>query len=103
MLSNAAHRGIEIEHRFWGLTGADWLSGFFSRQYKEPIGSDSENRLPRRLNPDRPILGWSTRPMSVRLSRFISHSMGLDLLYAGTGAFWVGAAIFFIAIFFLRR
>lgn len=91
LFTNLAHRGIDIEHRYWGLTeGEDWYAGFFSRQYKEPPpGEPEEGGLSRRKKPDRPSLAWAKKPMPTSLSRFISHSMGFDLLYAGCGVFWL--------------
>ncbi|OOO01903.1 MAG: hypothetical protein USCGTAYLOR_01915 [Chromatiales bacterium USCg_Taylor] len=90
LFTNVAHRGIDIEHRCWGLVDGDWYAGFFSRQYKEPPAADPNGpeELHRRSEPDRPRLAWASKPMSIRLSRFISHSMGLDLLYAGGLLFW---------------
>jgi hypothetical protein len=91
LFENLAHRGIEIEHRYWGLMGDDWMSGFFSRQYKEPPNHslNGTSELPRRANPDRPVLGWSKRPLSAKCSRHISHRLGLDLLYIGGLTFWL--------------
>ena len=95
LFTNLAHRGIDIEHRYWGLTeGEDWYCGFFSRQYKEPPqGELDKDGLSRRKKPDRPTLGWAKKPMRESLSRFISHSLGLDLLYAGCGIFWLIALV----------
>jgi len=92
LFTNVVHRGIDIEHRYWGLTGDEWYNGFFSRQYKEPPAADAEKpgELHRRKEPDRPHLAWASKPMSTRLSRFISHSMGFDLLYVGGLVFWTG-------------
>lgn len=42
LYTNLAHRGIDIEHRRWGLVGREWYAGFFSRQYKEPPSETSE-------------------------------------------------------------
>ncbi len=98
LFENIAHRAIEIEHRHWGLTGRDWYAGLFSRQYKlPPPTTPISDDLPRRREPDRPRLGWSQTPMSVRMSRFISHSLGLDLLYAGSGVFWI--ALLLVSVF----
>lgn len=90
LFTNLAHRGIQIEHDYWHLKGDHWYDGFFSRMYKEPPGFDPDapQQLPRRIGPDRPRIAWSARPMSVRLSKFVSHSMGLDLLYGGGMVFW---------------
>lgn len=102
LFTNLAHRGIEIEHEHFGLVGDDWLKGFFSRQYKEPPGhnyQDPTHVIQRRLIPDRPVLGWAKRPMSERLARFISHSLGLDLLYAGGLVFWYSALL--VSLWFL--
>jgi hypothetical protein len=95
LFTNVAHRGIDIEHRYWGLVGDEWMNGFFSRLYKEPPGADANNSgaLDRRSDPDRPRLAWASKPMSIRSSRFISHSMGLDLLYAGGLVFWGGLLV----------
>lgn len=93
IFSNIVHRGIEIEHEVWNLVDENWYTGFFSRQYKEPPNWNHTDPLPRRLDPDRPTLGWGLRPMSPKLSRLINHSMGLDLLYAGSSFFWLGTLI----------
>ncbi|MBM3212678.1 hypothetical protein FJZ33_10685 [Candidatus Poribacteria bacterium] len=90
LYNNVAHRGIEIEHRYWGLTGKEWYSGFFSRQYKEPPTLDDKaEEIPPRPEPDRPRLGWAKKPLPLFISKRISHSMGLYLLYAGSGVFWI--------------
>jgi len=92
LFTNIAHRGIEIERQYWQLDGENLMSGFFSRQYKLPanIASIESSAAPRRAIPDRPVLGWrSGRPLSTKLSRYISHSMGLDLLYVGGLTFWL--------------
>jgi hypothetical protein len=92
LFTNVAHRAIEIEHEQWGLTGQHLNRGLFGRQYKEPPGTSAEGpggeHLHRRQDPDRPRLGWARRPLPTWVSRRISHSMGLDLLYAGVGVFW---------------
>lgn len=95
LFTNLAHRGIDIEHRYWGLVNEEWFNGFFSRQYKEPPGADANRpgELDRRREPDRPRIAWTSKPMSIRLSRFISYSMGLDLLYAGGLIFWGGLLV----------
>jgi len=93
LFTNIAHRGIEIERRYWGLTEKELQSGFFSRQHKTPLKHDEEKATQayRRANPDRPYLGWSNKPLSTKISRFISHSLGLDLLYLGGLIFWYAA------------
>ena len=92
LFTNIAHRGIEIEHKYWGLTDieTEWFNGFFSRMYKEPPNSNhgSNGELDRRKEPDRPRFAWSRKPLSVQLSKYISHSMGLDLLFLGGIVFW---------------
>ena len=91
LANNICKRGIDIEHKYWGLTNSDdWYSGFFSRQYREPPESELEGcGLSRRKAPDRPTLGWANKPISEKLSRFVSHSMGVDLLFGGCGVFWL--------------
>ena len=95
LYKNLGRRGVAIEHRYWGLTGKELCEGFFSRQYKEPPECDSHETeaAPQRPEPDRPHLSWSGKPMSARLSRFVSHSAGLDLLYVGGIVFWSGSVI----------
>lgn len=98
LFSNIAYRGVDIEHNHWKLVEEKWYDGFFSRQYKEPPNYEQDNEaLARRLEPDRPRFGWSKKPISITLSKYISHSMGLDLLYAGSGAFWL--VLFIISVF----
>ncbi len=90
LLTNVAHRGIDIEHQYWDLVNNKWYDGFFSRQYKEPPKHDYENdKAARYMEPDRPIFGWFKKPISHKFAKYISHSMGLDLLYAGSGVFWL--------------
>ena len=95
LFTNIAHRGIEIERNHWKLDGANAMSGFFSRQLKV-LPSPTSNHV---TSPDRPSLGgWPRKPLPERLSRYISHSVGLDLLYAGGLIFWLastGIAIFY--------
>jgi hypothetical protein len=97
LFTNVAHRAIDIEHRSWGLTGQEWYVGLFSRQYKEPPDWPEGETLPRRHDPDRPTLGWSDRPLPKAMARWISHSLGLDLLYVGSGVFWLGTLIVSLA------
>lgn len=91
LFTNLAHRGMDIEHNYWGFNNdEDWYRGFFSRQYKEPPGYNPDiDELSRRVNPDRPTLGWATLPINNILARYISHSLGLDLLYIGCGLFFI--------------
>jgi len=98
LFTNIAHRGIDIEHNYWNLDGDKWYDGFFSRQYKEPPEHDHINEeLTRRIEPDRPRFSWSKKPLPKWASRFVSHSMGLDLLYAGSGIFWLALLVASIA------
>jgi hypothetical protein len=103
LYTNLAHRGIDIEHNYWKLLGNDWYQGFFSRQYKEPPSTKEGNGTPQRDDPDQPTLGWSKQPLPKLLSRWISHSMGLDLLYAGVGLFWLGTFILSVVALISRR
>jgi len=89
LYTNLAHRGIDIEHWKWGLVGKDWYAGFFSRQYKEaPTKSAEAANVPNIPTWDRPKIAWMKQPLSEKVSRYISHSWGFDLLYAGSWAFW---------------
>ena len=52
---NLAHRGIDIEHRHWGLVAEQWYDGFFSRQYKEPpVKVEDKPNVPELPGHDRP-------------------------------------------------
>ena len=93
LYANLAHRGIDIEHQKWGLVGSEWYSGFFSRQYKEPPKGSSEDGVPEKPGVDRPKIAWMKRPLSERIARYVSHSWGFDLLYAGSLAFWSAAFV----------
>lgn len=96
LFTNVAHRGIDIERRYWKLDGEELMSGFFSRQHKLPAKTEEldSSAAPRRKKPDRPVLGWSPdAAISEKWSRFISHSMGLDLLYAGGLVFWACSTV----------
>jgi hypothetical protein len=89
LYTNLAHRGIEIEHRQWGLVGKEWYDGFFSRQYKEAPTAEADSLgVPEKPGWDRPKIAWMKKPLSEKVSRFISHSWGFDLLYAGSWLFW---------------
>lgn len=100
LYTNLAHRGIDIEHRRWGLVGPQWYEGFFSRQYKEKPTEDSDKfEVPTWPGLDRPKIAWMKEPLSEKTSHFISHSWGFDLLYGGSLAFWtlaLGVSLFFV-------
>lgn len=100
LYTNLGHRGIDIEHRRWGLVGREWYEGFFSRQYKEPPTADSEKSdVPAQPGWDRPKIAWMKKPLSEKASRLISHSWGFDLLYGGSWIFWtvaLGVSLFFV-------
>ena len=89
LFTNIVHRGIEIEREYWKLGP---MSGFFSRQHKLPADIEvniTQNSKHRMNDPDQPFLGWSKNPLSKKLSRYVSHSMGLDLLFSGLLVFWI--------------
>jgi hypothetical protein len=89
---NLAHRCINIEHHHWNLKGSDWYEGFFSRQYKEEPSeeeNDSAGMVPQKPKLDSPKLAWAKKALSPKFARYISHSWGFDLLYPGTGLFWL--------------
>lgn len=92
LYTNLAHRGIDIEHRLWGLVAQQWYEGFFSRQYKEaPTAHLDKPGVPPQPGWDRPKIAWMKKPLSEKVSRFISHTWGFDLLYAGSWIFWTAA------------
>jgi len=93
LFTSIAHRGIEIEHEYWRLGLA---VGFFGRQHKltEKLSDGQSTAAPRREKPDQPVIAFRPKhPLPVWLSRYVSHSMGLDLLYAGGLLLWLGLAI----------
>jgi len=88
---NLAHRGMDIEHYYWGIEGPDWYKGFFNRQYKEPP-PESYSRcfeVPKDPSPDCPMIAWLRRPLPPGLSKYITHSMAFDILYPGSFLFWL--------------
>ncbi len=87
LYTNLAMRGIDIEHRYWKLTGPDWYNGFFSRQRKVKPNK-IETEVPPEPLPDCPKVAWMKNPLPPRISKHITHSMAFDLLYPGTFAFW---------------
>lgn len=96
LFTNLAQRGIEIERSIWGLTGERAMVGFFTRQHKPPIltKASSSPDAPRRSDPDPVVLAF--RPESALptfLAKLVSHSMGLDLLYAGGLVFWSASTL----------
>lgn len=89
LYTNLARRGIDIEHRAWGLVRTEWYAGFFSRQYKEPPTDVTEEEgVPAKPGWDCPKIAWMKKPLSEKVSHYISHSWGFDLLYGGSWVFW---------------
>lgn len=101
LYTNLAHRGIDIEHQHWCLIGRHWYDGFFSRQYKVEPTEDFKEDVPSKPGFDRPKIAWMKKPLSEKISRHISHSMGFDLLYAGSLIFWT--AVLAISLFHVVR
>ena len=92
LYTTLAVRGVEIERREWKLLGNDIYSGFFSRQLKLPPAPDQLENAPNKPGPDRPTLGWRPgRPIPEGISKYLSHSLGFDLLYFGGLSFWLFA------------
>ena len=91
ILVSLANRAIEIEHRVWGLVGESWYSGLYSRGYKvPPTEAEAEaQEAPQHPGPDQPRVAWAKAPVPKPLAWYVSHSWGFDLLYPGTGLFWL--------------
>ena len=91
ILASLANRAIEIENRVWGLVGESWYSGLHSRTYKVPPteAEASASPAPQHPGPDRPRVAWAKAPVPKPLAWYVSHSWGFDLLYLGTGLFWL--------------
>jgi len=92
LYTTLAHRGKDIEHRHWKLTDADWYKGFFSRQHKEEPTEDEKayaGTVPEKPGFDRVGIAWMMgKKLPESICKYISHSWGFDLLYAGTGLAW---------------
>lgn len=90
LFKNLAMRGIEIEHDEWELKGHRWYSGFFSRQYKIPPNKDEDktNVQDEKPPPDCPSLIFLPK-FPPNVSKYITHRLGLDFLYAGGIIFWL--------------
>jgi hypothetical protein len=91
LYTSLAMRGKDIEHRHWNLTGPDWYEGFFSRQHKEkPAQNEIEyaGNVSEKPEYDRMKIAWMQNKLPESICKYISHSWGFDLLYAGTGLFW---------------
>ena len=92
LYESLAIRGKDIEHRYWKVTGPDWYKGFFSRQHKEKPKEDEEGyagEVPEEEPEfDRMKIAWMKNKLPQSICEYISHSWGLDLLYAGTGLAW---------------
>ena len=107
LFASLAMRGIDIEHDHFGLTGRNWYSGFFTRQYAvwsrqykvTPDPSRSDPDVPPLPGPDRVFVVFLLgRPLPNWLCKGITHSLGLDLLYAGACLFWA-----FVILWYLRK
>ena len=85
-------RARDIEHRYWKLTGPDWYKGFFSRQYKmKPTEDEREyaDNIPEKApGYDTVRIAWMRNKLPESICKYISHSMGFDLLYPGTSLVW---------------
>lgn len=91
LYTTCAHRGKDIEHRYWKITGPDWYKGFFSRQYKNEPEKDEEQyagNVPKNPGYDRVRIAWMRNKLPESICKYISHSWGFDLLYPGTGLGW---------------
>jgi hypothetical protein len=88
---NIDHRGMDIEHSNWNLS-AD--TGLFSR-LNLGAGTGLFNHLNNEalVGADRTKISLMKAPLPDYLSRTISHTLGLDLLYGGSIVFWFFALI----------
>ena len=99
LYATCAHRGKDIEHRYWKLTGPDWYKGFFSRQYKNEPEKDEEQyagNIPKNPGYDRVRIAWMRNKLPESICKYISHSWGFDLLYPSTCLGWF--VIFIVSI-----
>lgn len=85
-------RARDIEHRYWKLTGPDWYEGLFSRQYKMKPTEDEKayaGEVPPHPGYDTVGIAWMMgKKLPESICKYITHSMGFDLLYPGTGLAW---------------
>jgi hypothetical protein len=88
LLDNITDRGIDIERNHWLKIPKYKYVGFFSRQ--RGFESDSKGGYLRGVVPKPPVylpkLFWGKVPKW--FSPFVSHSVGLDVLYLGSLVMW---------------
>jgi len=86
-----ALRGEQIEHEYWGYRGDNWYAALWSRQYKSPPPKGEQNvpDHPGRDGASVTLIGELPRC----LSKHVSHSAALDLLYFGSGVAWIALCL----------
>jgi hypothetical protein len=81
--TNMSDRGMQIEREYWGYRGKRAYEPFISHWRKEKPASDPEADEPSELAKESVKL-FSRR---THLPGFVSHSLGLDLLFVGVIAY----------------
>ena len=77
--TNMSDRGMQIERDYWGYRGKRAYEPFISHWRKEKPVNDTEADEPSKLNKDSvKLFVWKAE-----LPSFVSHSLGLDLLFSG--------------------
>ena len=77
--TNMSDRGMQIERNYWGYRGKRAYEPFISRWRKEKPANDPEADEPSELSKDSvKLFVWKAK-----LPGFVSHSLGLDLLFSG--------------------
>ena len=77
--TNMSDRGMQIEREYWGFKGKRAYEPFISHWSKKPPTNDSEAyKISKPAKESVKFLFWK-----IKLPNFISHSLGLDLLFLG--------------------
>lgn len=77
--TNMSDRGMQIEREYWGYTGKKAYEPFISHWRKEKPINDPEAIEPSELHKESvKLFFWKTK-----LPDFVTHSLGLDLLFLG--------------------
>jgi hypothetical protein len=74
-----SERGVQIEREYWGYSGERAYEPFISHWSKQPPTHDLKARdIPKPAQETVKFLFWK-----IKLLDFMSHSLGLDLLFLG--------------------
>jgi len=83
--TNMSERGMQIEREYWGYSGERVYEPFISRWSKKPPIQDTEtHKITKPAKETKPVKETVKFLFGkIELPDFISHSLGLDLLFFG--------------------